>query len=54
MHEAGKCWERGRLVRIPLHAYHSHSEDNQRLFSRCALSADGTSDGMKQAPPAES
>ena len=31
----------------------SDIEDSRR-FSRCALSADGTSDGMKQAPPAES
>jgi hypothetical protein len=33
MHEADKCWERGRLVCIPLNAYHSHSEDNQRFFA---------------------
>ena len=33
MHEAGKCWERGRLVRIQLHAYYSYSEDNHRFFA---------------------
>ena len=33
LHGAGKCWERGRLVRIPLTAYYSHSEDNDRFFA---------------------
>ena len=32
MNEAGKGWERGRLVRIALHPYHSHNEDNHRGF----------------------
>ncbi len=40
MQEAGKCWERGRLVRIQSDAGYSRIEDNQR-FSRFALSADG-------------
>ena len=33
MREACKCWERGRLVRIPLDAYYSGIEDNQRFFA---------------------
>jgi hypothetical protein len=36
IYEAGNCWERGCLVRIPLDAYYSHSEDNQRFFALCA------------------
>jgi hypothetical protein len=42
MHETGKCWERGRLVRIPSDERYTRIEYIRR-FSRCALSADGTS-----------
>jgi len=33
MHEARKCWDRGRLVRIRLNAHYSHRADKQRLFA---------------------